>query len=88
MKTLKQTDLPGLPAEVRALVADGVYSLYELARETPRYILLTKGAEYYFLSENGDLVGAPANVKSLSDIKLGSPVTIPAATGSPRLNIG
>ena len=89
MKTLKSTDLPGLPQQVRALIAEGVYSLYELTTETPRYVLLTaKGAEFYFLSATGQLVNGPPNVQSPKDLTLGSPVMVAAEGDSPRLNVG
>lgn len=89
MKTLKSTDLSGLPQQVRSLIADGVYSLYEMGFESARYVLLTaNGAEVYFLSENGDLVSGPPNIKSAKDLKLGAPVMIAADSASPRLNVG
>lgn len=89
MKTLKSTDLPGLPQQVRSLIADGVYSLYELTFESARYVLLTaKGAEFYFISEKGDLVNGPPDIQSVKDLTLGSPVMIAADSASPRLNVG
>ena len=89
MKTLKPSELPGLPREVCALVADGVYSLYELSTDEPRYVLLTsQRAEFYFLSSCGDLVPASTPVKSVADLKLGAPVTVLGERGGVRLCIG
>lgn len=89
MKTLMPAELPGLPREVRALVADGVYSLYELTTEEPRYVLLTsQRTEYYFLSSRGDLMTPPSPVKSVSDLKLGAPVTVVGEGGGVRMNVG
>jgi hypothetical protein len=89
MKVLKPGELPGLPREVRALVADGVYSLYELSTSEPRYILLTsQRTEFYFLSSHGDLMPPSAPVSSVADLLLGTPVTVTDERGGVRMNVG
>lgn len=89
MKTIMSAELPGLPGEVRALIADGVYSLYELPTDEPRYVLLTtQRNEFYFLSEQGNLVSAPSSVRSIEDLKLGAPVTVVGERATPRVNVG
>lgn len=89
MKTIMSAELPGLPGEVRALIADGVYSLYELSSDEPRYVLLTtQRNEYYFLSHKGELVPAPAHVRSIDDLKLGAPVNVVGERAMPRINVG
>lgn len=89
MKVLKPGELPGLPREVRALVADGVYSLYELPTSEPRYVLLTsQRTEFYFLSSHGDLVPSPKPVASAAELDLGTPVTVLGERGGVRMNVG
>jgi hypothetical protein len=56
MKMLQASDLPKLPAEVKSLVADGVYSLYEVASDA-KYLLYTQQRQaHYFLSDDGSIV--------------------------------
>ena len=74
---MKIVELPGLPSQVCALVADGVWSLYELTTAEPRYVLLTsRRTEYYFLSGRGDLMQPATPVKLVADLELGVPVTV------------
>jgi hypothetical protein len=82
MKVLTPTDLPGLPSAASDLVADGVYSLYELPTDEPHYVLLTsRWARFYLLSSRGDLMPVPNTVKSVSDLKLGDAVIIVSERG-------
>jgi hypothetical protein len=84
---VKLAELPGLPSEVRSLVADGVWSMYELLTEEPRYILLTsRRTEYYFLSSCGDLM-QPTPVKSVADLELVVPVTVIGERGGIRVTL-
>jgi hypothetical protein len=77
MKVLKPSDLPGLSREVCDWVALGVYSLYELPTDEPRYVLLTsQWAEFYFLSSRGDIMLPPKPVASVAELKLGAPVAV------------
>jgi hypothetical protein len=87
MKTAKASELRSLPQQVRALIAEGVYSLYELHSDLPRYVLLTAQGDYYFLAESGEVVPPPMHVRSLADVHLGSPVTVSGDPGSPRLHV-
>lgn len=64
MQTLTQGALEALPAEVKALVRDGVYALYKLRRMTKSgatYLLLMRGPKSrgYLLSSRGELVADP-----------------------------
>lgn len=82
--------LPGLPCEVRALVADGVYSLYELKASKPSepcYVLLTsRPTEYYLLSSRGDLMSSQDSPMSIAELPLGAPVMLSGEGGTVRVN--
>ena len=89
MKVLKPDELPGLPREVRALISDGMYSLYELPTSEPHYLLLTsQRTEFYFLSSHGDLMPPSTPVSSVADLLLITPVTVTDERGGVRINIG
>jgi hypothetical protein len=54
---LKTAEMPQLPREVKSLVADGVYSLYELDTGDAKYVLYTQQREaHYLLSDDGKIV--------------------------------
>jgi hypothetical protein len=56
MRMLPAAELPKLPAEVKSLVASGMYSLYEIAAGA-KYVLYTQQRQnHYLLSEDGDVV--------------------------------
>jgi hypothetical protein len=88
MKILGDSSLPELPQEIKSLVRDGVYSLYEIEHADARYLLITKGEhEYYLLSETG-AVTPTAGVKSIADVKLLRAMSFSAGDGSVRINVG
>jgi hypothetical protein len=60
MRLLTTEDLPKLFKEVRALVANGVYSLYALPDGS--YVLFTNTGETYYLSGDGSVAEKPQGV--------------------------
>lgn len=63
---MRTIELPKLPKEVCALIADGVYGLYRISMPGASYVLTAARSEFYFLSEEGLLVPAPSAVHSLA----------------------
>ena len=57
-----------LPYEVKCLVNDGVYSLYEVESEHMKYVLMTNHNEFYQLDETGKILGTV--IKGLEGLKL------------------
>lgn len=45
--------LPNLPVEVKRLVNDGIYSVYEVRELAAPYVLMTNRVEFYALSAEG-----------------------------------
>jgi len=92
MRILTPTELPGLPAEVCALVADGVYALYELDEnergrfgQAVRYVLMTTQQAAYLLSNQGALIAEES--RHTVEPRLGAPVTMNAPSqGTVRIN--
>src|SRR5688572_29902338 len=88
MRILGVEALPSLPKEVKALVHDGVYALYDVDYENVRYLLVTdRPSEYYFLSANGDVVSPP--VRDLQQARLLGAVSFASTpSGGVRINAG
>lgn len=89
MKTLRPEDLPALPSEIKALVREGVYSLYEIRNPGARYLLLTKDRnEFYFLSAAGDVVKI-RGIRRVADANVAEVVTFagPGAGEGIRINL-
>lgn len=60
MRTIAAETMPKLPADVVSLVAQGVYSLFELKDSTAKYLLTTpQPAEFYLLDEEGGIAVDP-----------------------------
>lgn len=59
MTTLRQEQLAALPADIRALVQDGVYALYAIRNRSAKYLLVTNRNERYYLSATGAVVPKP-----------------------------
>jgi len=84
MKTLAPSDLPNLPREALTLVADGVYSMYEISSGEPRYVLIaSRRTEAYLLSSRGDFL---APVGSIAEIQIGTPIVVIGVHGGVRVS--
>lgn len=89
MKTLTQEQLPDLPDEVFELLADGVYSLYELDSADAAYLLATtRPREFYFLSASGSVTSAPRGASSPADAPVIGPVLVEGGSHPLRVNVG
>jgi hypothetical protein len=70
MKVINSESLVALPREVKALIRNGVYTLYTLgAAGGAAYLLVTNRAEFYLLSSDGHPQDA-SSIKSISDVDL------------------
>lgn len=79
MKKLTPYDLPALPDEVKMLLSDGVYSLYEIDARGITYLLIARTREeFYFLSESGEVLPKPDGVATIADVNIVGPVSIAA----------
>lgn len=68
---MKSQELKQLPNEVKALINEGVYSLYTVRnRSDLRYVLLTNAQEIYALSETGEILPSIV-IKRIQDVELG-----------------
>jgi hypothetical protein len=88
MKTLRPTDLPRLPTEVKNLVRDGVYALYTLRShvlDRGVYVLVTKGKDFFVLSEVGDVLPS-GPVTDLASLEMEQAVTFAGAGESVLIN--
>ncbi len=87
MTTLRQEDLAALPADIKALVQDGVYALYSIRSPSAKYLLVTNRQERYFLSSSGAVVPKPSREVADSDI-IDVVVFAGPASGDPtRINL-
>lgn len=85
MKTKHARDLPSLPSEVKAMVEDGVYALYEIDDERARYLLVTNASELYCLDESGNLLQVPG-IRAVSDVNIVDAVVFERDADSVRIN--
>ena len=86
MKILRAEALPKLPAEVKALVADGVYSLYELDTSDAPYLLYTqRQIAHYFLDRDGGVVRSGSGTAT-EQVKIRQAVSFAAGGTGVRLN--
>jgi hypothetical protein len=87
MKTLGIDELPALPREIKALVHQGVYSLYAVRNVPAAFLLLTKNRnEFYFLSAAGDVIGNPG-LKKVDDADVIEALTFAESVGSETARI-
>ena len=89
MRVLDDEALPALPAEARALLAEGIFSLYEVLGEMAvqvAYVLITDADEFYFLASDGSVVARPAGVLGPGDLRK-EPVLVPAVGPVTRINV-
>ncbi len=81
MRFLAADELPRLSHQVKALVRDGIYALYEIRADGAMYLVFTQGrAEHYFLSAVGEVV-LPG--LKLSDAHIVNAVSFSAGGGDP-----
>jgi hypothetical protein len=79
MRTIAAESMPKLPADVVSLVAQGVYSLFELKGSAAKYLLTTpQPAEFYLLDEEGGIAVDPR----ITSVK-GAPI-VAAISFAPR----
>ncbi len=84
---MPRDDLQLLPMDVKALVNDGTYSLYEVkGRPGVAYVLLTNTGELYALSSAGEVVQGVA-IKRLEDVEIGDPGYFPDLEPRPTLKL-
>ncbi len=76
MRVMGLDALPDLPHEVKTLVREGVYALYEIDQPTPAggcFVLATRGQEFYVVSGTGAVVTA-GGAKGIKDFEIADAV--------------
>lgn len=86
---MPSVDLKHLPMQVKALINDGIYSLYAVRNRGPvAYVLVTNTREVLPLTADGDVVQGLV-LDGLEGLELGAPAFfggLPARPGAMKLN--
>lgn len=84
---MQEEKLKQLPVEVKALVNDGVYSLYSVKnRPGISYVLLTNARELFPLTGSGEIVQA-VTIRTLAELELGDAVFFEGLKSGPALQL-
>ncbi|MFY0582745.1 hypothetical protein ACN28S_58270 [Cystobacter fuscus] len=84
---MREDELKQLPVEVKALVNDGVYSLYSVKnRPGVAYVLLTNERELFPLTGVGEIVQT-VTIRNLSELELGNAIYFEGLKSGPALHL-
>ncbi|MDD9940866.1 MAG: hypothetical protein OXU20_07520 [Myxococcales bacterium] len=76
MRTIRAQDLPELPEDVASLVAQGIYSLFELKDSAAKYLLLTSHRDEFYLLDDAGGIAIDPNITSVERASIVAAVSL------------